>query len=83
MKITLKLIFLLVLVATFVIFIFTYLQVQYERDRMSHELEVRSVILAESLQESVKELLKANSPSRLKRFVEKFGGRDRLIGVAV
>lgn len=83
MKITFKLIVSLVLVATLVISVFTYLQVQYERDRLTHELEVRAEILAESLQESVKELVKANSSVRLKRLVEKFGGRDRLVGVTV
>ncbi len=83
MKITFKLTISLVLVATLVISVFTYLQVQYERDRLSHELDVRADILAESLQESVKDLLKAKSTARLKRLVEKFGGRDRLIGVAV
>ena len=83
MKITLNLIFSLVLVATLVILAFTYVQVQNERDRLTHELDVRAVIMAESLQESVKELLRANSPDRLKRLVERFGGRDRLIGVAI
>lgn len=83
MKITLNLIFSLVLVATIVISAFTYIQVQNERDRLTHELDVRAVIMAESLQESVKELLRANSSVRLKRLVERFGGRDRLIGVAI
>ncbi|MFA5804910.1 MAG: trehalose-6-phosphate synthase, partial [Melioribacteraceae bacterium] len=83
MKITLNLIVSFVLVATIVVSVFTYRQVQSERDRLTRELEVRAVILAESLQESVKELLKANSPVRLKRLVERFGGRDRLVGVAV
>ncbi len=83
MKITLNLIFSLVFVASLVIFAFTYVQVQNERDRLTHELDVRAVIMAESLQESVKELLRANSPDRLKRLVERFGGRERLIGVAI
>lgn len=83
MKITLNLIVSLVLVATIVVSVFTYLQVQNERNLLTRELDVRAVILAESLQESVKELLRANSPVRLKRLVERFGGRDRLLGVAV
>lgn len=83
MKITLNLIFSLVFVATLVISAFTYVQVQNERDRLTHELDIRAVIMAESLQESVKELLRANSPDRLKRLVERFGGRERLIGVAI
>jgi len=83
MKITLKLIVSLVLVATLIIAVFTYQQVQFERDSLSHELDVRAEILAESLQESIKDLLKANSSVRLKHLVEKFGGRDSLVGVAV
>ncbi len=83
MKITLKLIFSLVLIATLVVLGFTFFQVQNERNRLTHELDVRAEILTEGLNESVKELLKAKSPVGLKRLVERFGGRERLIGVAV
>jgi trehalose 6-phosphate synthase len=83
MKITLRLIISLVLASTIVISVFTYLQVRYERARLSRELDVRTEILGESLQESIKELLKANSAVRLKSLFEKFGGRDRLVGVAL
>jgi alpha,alpha-trehalose-phosphate synthase [UDP-forming] len=83
MKITLRLIVSLVLAAALVASVFSYVQVQDERDRLTRELDVRASILAESLQESVKELLRANSPSKLKRLADRFGNRDRLVGVAV
>jgi len=83
MKITARLIVSLVLAAALVASVSAYLQVQDERDRLTHELDVRASILAESLQESVRELLRVNSPARLKRLVDRFGNRDRLVGVAV
>lgn len=83
MKITLRLIVSLVLAAAVVASVFSYLQVQNERNRLTQELDVRASILAESLQESVKELLISNSPAKLKRFVDRFGNRERLVGIAV
>lgn len=83
MKITFRLIVSLVLVAALVASVSSYLQVQNERDRLTNELEVRTVILGESLQESIKELLRVKSSTRLKRFVNKFGERDKLFGIAV
>ncbi len=83
MKITLRLIISLVLAAAVVSSVFSYLQVQSENDRLIQELDVRASILAQGLRESVKELLSANSPDRLHQFVERFGNRDRLLGVAV
>lgn len=83
MKITLRLIISLVFVAALVASVSTYLQIREERDRLTHELDVRATILAESLQESVRELLRVNSPAKLKRLVDRFGNRDRLVGVAV
>lgn len=83
MKITFRLIISLVLAAALVASVSSYVQVQEERDRLTHEMDVRASILAESLQESVRELLRVNSPARLKRLVDRFGNRDRLVGVAV
>lgn len=83
MKITVRLIVSLVLAAALVASVFSYVQVQNERDRLTQELDVRASILAESLQESVKELLRSNSPAKLKRFVDRFGNRESLVGVAV
>ncbi len=83
MKITLRLIISLILAAAAVASVFSYLQVQNERDRLVQELDVRASILAEGLQESVKELLRTNSPDRLNNFVERFGNREKLVGVSV
>jgi trehalose 6-phosphate synthase len=73
----------LVLAAALVASVFSYVQVRNERGRLTQELDVRASILAESLQESVRELLRTSSPTRLKRFVNRFGNRDKLVGIAV
>ncbi|MDD5222657.1 MAG: trehalose-6-phosphate synthase [bacterium] len=83
MKITLRLIVALLLAAALVASAFSYLQVRSERTRLNEELERRAGILAESLQETVTELVRADSSVKLKRLVEKFGNRERLIGIIV
>jgi len=54
-----------------------------ERDRFRNELDIRASILAESLQESTQELLQLKSPVKLQRFVNRFGIKDKLSGIAV
>ena len=83
MKITLRLILSLLFVATFVASIFSYLQVRSERKILTNELERRSLILAESFQETMKEMWSTQSPAKLKRFVKRFGNRERLVGIVV
>lgn len=83
MKITIRLIVSLLLVVALVAVIFSFYQVRAERIRLTSELERRAIILAESLQESVIPLVQNNSLPRLNRFVERFGNRERLKGVAV
>lgn len=83
MKITLRLIVSLLTSATLAAAIFSYLQVRSEQERLTKELERQATILGESLQESVRELVRIDSPTRLKRIVERFGDQELLIGVAV
>ncbi|MEK6690610.1 MAG: trehalose-6-phosphate synthase [Nitrospirota bacterium] len=83
MKITIRLIVSLVFVIALVAIVFSYNQVSNEEKRLIAELERRAIILAESLQESVKPLIESNSFSKLNRLVERFGNRERLKGVAV
>jgi trehalose 6-phosphate synthase len=83
MKITIRLIVSLLLVVALVAVVFSFYQVRTEKLRLASELERRAIILAESLQESVVPLMEINSLSKLNRLVEKFGNRERLIGVAV
>ena len=82
MKITIRLIVSLVCVVALAAFVFSFYQVRSEKARLVIELERRSLVLAESLQESVTPLLQSNSLDRLKRLVERFGNRERLRGVA-
>ncbi|HTP13703.1 MAG TPA: trehalose-6-phosphate synthase [Bacteroidota bacterium] len=83
MKITVRLIVSLVFVATLIAALSSYLQVQSDRQRLTDELDGRATVLAESMQESVQELMRSASTARLKRFVERFENRENMLGVAV
>ncbi|OPY60229.1 MAG: Trehalose-phosphate synthase [Syntrophorhabdaceae bacterium PtaU1.Bin034] len=83
MKITMRLIVSLVIVVALVTLAFSLYQVNRERDRLARDLERRSLILAESLQESLGPLIKSNSAPRMKRIVNRFGNRERLRGIMV
>lgn len=83
MKITLRLIIALFFVATLVAFLSSILQIQTERDRLTADLTSRTVLLAETFEESIQNLLYHRSISRLTRFVERFENRERFLGVVV
>lgn len=83
MKLTLRLIVSLFLAITFLFSIFSYIQIRDEKRRLQADIEKRSIILAESIRESITTLLERNQIDRLNRIVEKFGNRERLKGVAV
>lgn len=83
MKVILRLVLFLCLAALVVASAFSYLQVQGERSRLEDELDSRASVLAESLQESVKSLLKAKSTKKLKSLAGRLANRDRLMGIAV
>jgi trehalose 6-phosphate synthase len=83
MKITIRLIVSLVLVVALAVFAFSLYQVNNEKDRLAQDLERRSLILAESLQESIAPLIQSNAIAKLNRIVERFGNRERLKGIAV
>ena len=83
MKITLRLIFSLIVVIALVAFGFSFWQAHQEESRLKNELERRANIIADSLRESIEPLLSSSSPDSLKRIVNKFSNRERLIGVSV
>lgn len=83
MKITLRLVVSLVLVVGLVAFAFSFYQVREEKLRLTSDLERRSVILAESLQESVIPLVGSDSSKKLNALVQRFGNRERFRGIAV
>ncbi|MBZ0156678.1 MAG: trehalose-6-phosphate synthase [Alphaproteobacteria bacterium] len=83
MKITIRLIVSLTIVIAAVTAIFSLYQVHEEKQRLIGELERRTLILADSLQESVVSLIQSGSPAKLNRLVVRFGNRERLRGVVV
>ena len=83
MKITIRLVVSLVLVVAFVAVGFSLYQVREERIRLTSELERRTSVLAESLQESVTPLVASDSPEKLDRLVQRFGNRERFQGITV
>ena len=83
MKITLRLIVSLIFVATLVAAIFSYYQVQNEKERLTTELTLRASVLAESMEGSVTEPLLSKSPERLYNFIERFIRRDPFVGIAI
>jgi alpha,alpha-trehalose-phosphate synthase [UDP-forming] len=83
MKITLRLLVSLLLVVAIVASVFSFYQVRSEKTRLVKDLERRTNVLAESLQETVIPLVQANSLVKLHRLVQRLGNRERLKGVAV
>jgi len=83
LKITLRLVVSLVLVVGLVAVGFSFYQVRTEKIRLTSELERRTIILAESIQESVTPLITPDSPKKLNRLVQRFSNRDRFQGIAV
>jgi hypothetical protein len=83
MRITLRLIVSLVITVAVVAGFSAYFHVQQERSRLKDEIERRSRLLAESLQESVQPAIQTGSSVNLQRLVEKFGNRERVSGMAI
>ncbi|MBI1953193.1 MAG: trehalose-6-phosphate synthase [Candidatus Omnitrophica bacterium] len=83
MRVTLRLILWLVVVASAVVFLFASHEAKQERLQLEEELARRAVVLSESLQDSAEPLLGAGKLDGLKRLVERFADRERLAGVAI
>lgn len=83
MKISIRLIVSLVVVSALVAVAFSFYQANEEKHRLITELERRTIVLADSLEESVVSLMQSASTARLNRLVVRFGNRERLKGVAL
>src|SRR3954463_11827642 len=83
MRITLRLIVALAVTVAGVAAFSAYFHVGQERSRLQDELERRSRLLAESLQESVQPAIETDTLANLQRLVEKFGNRERISGLAI
>lgn len=62
---------------------FTFLQVQQERFALSADLEYRTRLLAESLNESIEPAYAKYATSTLTKLATSFANRERLVGVAI
>jgi alpha,alpha-trehalose-phosphate synthase [UDP-forming] len=88
MRVSVRLILLLVVGVTLVTFLFARSEVQTEKRGLRADLERRAEVLAESLAEVIGPLETSGPRARLQQrhlqeIVERFGNRERLAGVAV
>ena len=83
MRITWKLVSYLAIVIAVVAVSFSFWQAGQEEFRMRNELEKRSSLLADGLQESVISLLEKNDSQALTRLVNKFSNREKIMGISI
>ncbi len=83
MRISLRLIILLILVVAIVALLFAHYQVTAERRALRDDLQNRAQLLADSLAQSVELLLERRARKELQVLVDRFGNRERLAGVVV
>src|SRR5688500_2110685 len=83
MKITIRLITSIVCATILVAFTFTFHEARREKHVLIDELNRRGLVLSESLQETIEPLVANQKSKELARLVERFGNRERLVGVVV
>ena len=86
MRMSLRLVFSLIVGVTVLSYLFALFQVRAEKRALRKELTNRAEILAESLEGNVEPLLllrEKGSHRRLQTFVTEFGNRERVTGIAV
>jgi trehalose 6-phosphate synthase len=83
MRISLRLIFSLVVGVNLLSFLFAVFQVKAEKRGLRKELENRAAIIGESMEGKVEPLLSSPSHQRLQEVVTEFGNREHLKGIAI
>ncbi len=83
MKITVRLIVALFVAAASVAAVFSWVQVENERELMSRELNARASVLAEGFEVAITSTPWMSDSLRLQALVERLGRRTRLVGLAV
>jgi trehalose 6-phosphate synthase len=84
MKITLRLIISLLIATTVVVAGFSYFQAKHEEKRLNEELRLRTTVLAKTFKEAVESYLeRTDQPDRIQKFIEKYQGHKRLLGLVV
>src|SRR5271166_691816 len=83
MRTTLKLVLPLTVSVLCVSLLYGFYQVQLERRNLRNDLSHRSAVLAETLQENLENTPGHATDRTLGHFVDKYGQREHLLGVAV
>lgn len=84
MKITLRLIISIFISTALVVAIFSYLQSHAEEKRLNEELRLRVVVLAKTFKGAIESFLEqTDQPERIKKFIERYQGHTRLVGIIV
>ena len=83
MRMGMRLAFWLIAGVTCVSLLFAVYQVEVEYQGRRHELKRRAELLAGSLQGTVAQFQGDGSLAELQRIVERFGERERLVGIAI
>jgi|SRR5579872_2473910 len=83
MRLGFRLAFWLIMGITGISLLFALYQVEAEYQGRRNELRRRAELLADSLQETVEQVRGDRSLAELQRIVDRFGNRERLVGIAV
>lgn len=83
MKHLIYLITIVVIIVSLVVLGFTLRQVNQQRTYLTDDLQRRTSLLADSLKESIRPSYLNNATSSLQNVLNKFTGRERLLGLAV
>ena len=76
-------VFVIIVIISFIVVAFTLTQVQEEEQRLKANLEQRSILLADSLKETVQPNFINKSDEQLQKLVDKFESQERLAGMAI
>lgn len=83
MKQLLLTVFSVVIISVLIAVFFAFRQADQERTRLVSDLELRTRLLSESLQESVEPNYIINAQRTLQKTVDKFSDRERLVGIVI
>lgn len=83
MKQLIILISIIAIIVSSVVTGFTLNQIQQQKAQLTSDLERRTSLLADSFKESIKPSYLINSTTTLQAILDKFAGRERLLGLAI
>ena len=83
MRLSLRLIFSLIVGVTVLSILFALFQVRAEKRSLRNDLEKRAEILAESLEANVEPYMELGAHHHLQSIVAQFGNRERVAGIAI